>query len=62
MEIQAALGSDIMMSFDECTPYPATREQAQKSLEMTSDWARRSKEQLTEIHSDAGTPTARDSR
>jgi queuine tRNA-ribosyltransferase len=52
MEIQAALGSDIVMAFDECTPYPATREEALKSLEMTTDWARRSKERLTKLHSD----------
>jgi queuine tRNA-ribosyltransferase len=53
MEIQAALGSDIIMCFDECTPYPATREQAQKSLELTSRWARRSKEHLVKLHNDA---------
>lgn len=53
MEIQAALGSDIMMCFDECTPYPATREQAQNSLELTSRWARRSKEHLGKLHADA---------
>jgi queuine tRNA-ribosyltransferase len=41
MEIQAALGSDIAMVFDECTPYPATREYAQKSLTLTTEWARR---------------------
>ena len=52
MEIQAALGSDIVMAFDECTPYPATREAALKSLEMTAAWARRSKERLTELHGD----------
>lgn len=53
MEIQAALGSDILMCFDECTPYPATRLQAQHSLELTSRWARRSKEHLVKLHSDA---------
>jgi queuine tRNA-ribosyltransferase len=53
MEIQAALGSDIIMCFDECTPYPATREQAQQSLELTSRWARRSKEHLGKLHADA---------
>ncbi len=44
MEIQAALGSDIAMAFDECTPYPASREYALKSLELTTKWARRCKE------------------
>lgn len=43
MEIQAALGSDIVMAFDECTPYPATRDEAARSLEITDAWARRSK-------------------
>ncbi|RJR21256.1 MAG: tRNA guanosine(34) transglycosylase Tgt [Nitrospiraceae bacterium] len=43
MEIQAALGSDIAMVFDECTPYPATMEYALKSLKLTSEWAKRCK-------------------
>jgi queuine tRNA-ribosyltransferase len=54
MEIQAALGSDIIMCFDECTPYPATREQAQNSLELTTRWARRSKARLRELHQQPG--------
>jgi queuine tRNA-ribosyltransferase len=41
MEIQFALGADICMGFDECTPYPATRDYAQNSLELTTAWARR---------------------
>ncbi|HVG20522.1 MAG TPA: tRNA guanosine(34) transglycosylase Tgt [Blastocatellia bacterium] len=53
MEIQAALGSDIVMAFDECTPYPATREEALRSLELTEKWALRSKRRLVELHSDA---------
>lgn len=44
MEIQHALGSDIVMCFDECTPYPATRQQALDSLALTSRWARRSRD------------------
>lgn len=44
MEIQAGLGSDIAMAFDECTPYPATREYTLSSLKLTSKWARRCKE------------------
>jgi len=43
MEIQGALGSDIAMVFDECTPYPATREYALKSLKLTTEWAKRCK-------------------
>lgn len=50
MEIQAALGADIVMAFDECTPYPATRDEALKSLEITAAWARRSKQHMTELH------------
>lgn len=44
MEIQSALGSDIAMAFDECTPYPATHEYALKSLQLTTKWARRCNE------------------
>ncbi|MCG8613324.1 MAG: tRNA guanosine(34) transglycosylase Tgt, partial [Pseudomonadales bacterium] len=44
MEVQAALGSDIVMIFDECTPYPATREEAKSSMELSLRWAKRSKE------------------
>jgi queuine tRNA-ribosyltransferase len=53
IEIQAALGSDIVMCLDECTPFPATREQARQSLELTSRWAARSKEHLIKLHWDA---------
>jgi queuine tRNA-ribosyltransferase len=41
MEIQGALGSDIAMIFDECTPYPADREYALNSLKLTTAWAKR---------------------
>jgi queuine tRNA-ribosyltransferase len=44
MEIQAMLGSDIAMAFDECTPYPAEYDYAIKSLELTTKWAKRCKE------------------
>ena len=43
MEIQHLLGSDITMIFDECTPYPATWEQAKQSMELSLRWAERSK-------------------
>ncbi len=39
--IQEALGADIIMAFDECIPYPATKDYAQESLERTHRWARR---------------------
>ncbi len=41
MEIQAALGSDIAMLFDECTPWPCPHAAAEKSLDLTLRWARR---------------------
>lgn len=41
MEIQNALGSDIMMAFDECPPYPADYEYVDQSLERTTRWAER---------------------
>jgi queuine tRNA-ribosyltransferase len=44
MEIQNALGSDIMMAFDECAPYPCDYDYANKSMEMTTRWAIRCKE------------------
>jgi queuine tRNA-ribosyltransferase len=43
MEIQRALDSDIVMVFDECTAYPATREAAAASMELSLRWAARSK-------------------
>jgi len=44
IEIQNALGADIIMSFDECPPYPTTREYVEKSLELTLKWAKRGKD------------------
>ncbi|SIT82931.1 tRNA guanosine(34) transglycosylase Tgt [Edaphobacillus lindanitolerans] len=41
MEIQNALGSDIMMAFDECPPYPASHDYMKASVERTSRWAER---------------------
>ena len=43
MAVQRALGADIVMIFDECTPYPATETEAQHSMERSLRWARRSK-------------------
>lgn len=43
MEIQYLLGSDITMIFDECTPYPASYEIAEKSMILSLNWAERSK-------------------
>ena len=47
IEIQTALGSDILMAFDECTPYPASHEYASKSLDITTKWAKRCKEVIS---------------
>ncbi len=44
VEIQNALGSDIMMVFDECAPYPADWQYVKNSLERTTRWAKRCKE------------------
>ena len=41
---EIGIGADIVMAFDECTEYPATRERARSSMEMTARWARRSKD------------------
>jgi queuine tRNA-ribosyltransferase len=52
LAIQKNLGSDIMMCFDECTPYPVSREYVCESVERTLRWAKRSKD------ASAGTPQA----
>ncbi len=41
MAVQRALGSDIVMAFDECTPYPATHAEAAESMELSMRWAGR---------------------
>ncbi|AGH46235.1 tRNA guanosine(34) transglycosylase Tgt [Paraglaciecola psychrophila] len=45
MQVQRDLGSDIVMIFDECTPYPATESEAKVSMELSLRWAKRSKEE-----------------
>lgn len=49
IEIQNKLGADIIMSFDECPPYPATREYMENSIERTLRWAKRGKD----VHSNS---------
>ena len=44
MEIQIALGADMVMAFDECTEHPAERNRVRESMELTLRWARRSKD------------------
>ena len=44
MQVQRELGSDVVMIFDECTPYPATEQEAADSMRLSLRWAKRSKE------------------
>lgn len=44
MYVQNCLGSDIMMAFDECAPYPATYDYVKNSMERTLRWAARCKD------------------
>ncbi|MGC9045178.1 MAG: tRNA guanosine(34) transglycosylase Tgt [Thermodesulfovibrio aggregans] len=52
IEIQLALGSDIMMVLDECVPYPAEKEYVKKSLKLTEDWAKRCKDYFEKHRND----------
>lgn len=47
IEVQCLLGSDIQMVLDECTPFPATRDEAKSSLDLSLRWAERSKRAFT---------------
>jgi len=49
IKIQMVLGSDIIMSFDECLAYPAKKEAAQTSLELTSRWAKRGQQEFKKL-------------
>lgn len=49
MEIQYDLGSDIVMIFDECTPYPSTFEYAKNSMELSLRWAKRCRTRFDEL-------------
>jgi len=44
MEVQVDLGSDVVMVFDECPPYPASEDEARRSMELSMRWARRSRD------------------
>jgi queuine tRNA-ribosyltransferase len=61
MEVQAALGAEILMAFDECAPGEATSDEARQSMELTLRWAKRSREAFARILTgkDAGEPQAR---
>ena len=49
MEVQAALGSDIVMAFDECAPGKATHDEARASMELTARWAKRSRAKFDQL-------------
>jgi queuine tRNA-ribosyltransferase len=59
LEIQMALGSDIMMVLDECIEHPASEERARKAAARTLDWARRSREAFTRSAVAAGKQNGR---
>jgi queuine tRNA-ribosyltransferase len=52
MEVQAALGSDIVMAFDECPPGQTEHDAARRSMELTARWARRSRTRFDELQSE----------
>ncbi len=52
MEVQAALGSDIAMIFDECAPGEADRETARRSMELTLRWAKRSRARFDQLQAE----------
>src|SRR6188474_458810 len=55
VDIQARLGSDVAMTFDECLSYPATHERARESMERTLRWARRARDRFLAVgRGDAG--------
>ncbi len=58
MEVQAALGSDIVMAFDECAPGDASHEDTERSMQLTTRWARRSKTAFDQLQSE-GADTGR---
>ncbi len=58
MEIQAALGSEIVMVFDECPPGDAGEDRTRQSLELTARWARRSKTRFDDLQRSAVGPEA----
>jgi queuine tRNA-ribosyltransferase len=55
MEVQAALGAEIAMAFDECAPGEATSDEARRSMELTLRWAKRSREAFDRIQRDKTT-------
>jgi queuine tRNA-ribosyltransferase len=62
VEIQLALGADIMMCLDECVEYPASHETLQRSVSLTTRWAKRAKEKVKEAGAGASGLGAGDER
>jgi queuine tRNA-ribosyltransferase len=58
IEMQHALGSDIVMVFDECTPYPAEHAAARESLQLSLRWAKRSRAAFDALKAGAGSDAA----
>jgi len=54
IEIQRSIGADFIMAFDECTPYPCDFKYAQKSMELTHNWLKRSLQRINETESKYG--------
>lgn len=58
MELEADLGADIIMAFDECIPYPATRQYTEDSTRRTGRWAQRCRRRFLELKQARGTEQA----
>src|SRR2546426_6564389 len=59
MEVQAALGAEIAMAFDECAPGEATPEEARASMELTLRWAQRSRDAFKKLQAGSLRPAGR---
>lgn len=55
VEVQQKIGADIFMCFDECTPYPSTRDYAERSMLLSIEWAKRCKRKFAEKQYAPGT-------
>lgn len=60
MRIQHVLNSDIVMIFDECTPYPATHQEASDSMQLSLRWAKRSKDEFLRLADTTAAQTMQD--
>ena len=59
MQVQTHLGSDVVMVFDECTPHPATHDQARTSMELSMRWAQRCRDEFNRRSEKVVNPGAR---